>query len=90
MASNFTIRFQRKNGDLHIGLKGDFDGSSAHVLLNAIGRNIEETQRILVDTSGLRRVSPFGRDVLHANLSVLKLRLGKIIFIGKHEAAFAA
>jgi anti-anti-sigma regulatory factor len=90
MASNFTIRFQRKNGDLHIHLKGDFDGTSAHVLLSALERNMEDAQRIFVDTTELRDVSLLGRDLLQASLSDLKLELGKIFFVGKHGASFAA
>jgi len=42
MASNFNILFKRKNGDLHIDLKGDFDGSSAKILYNALKRNCDE------------------------------------------------
>ncbi|MBN2125478.1 MAG: hypothetical protein JW821_14365 [Deltaproteobacteria bacterium] len=90
MASNFTIRFQRRNGDLHIHLNGDFDGTSAHVLLNALERNVQEEQRIYVNTAGLKDVAPFGREVLQANLSVLKANSDKIVFIGKDGAAFTA
>jgi hypothetical protein len=60
------------------------------VLLNALGRNMEEAQRIFVDTTGLRDVSSFGREVFHANLSGLKSTRGKIFFVGKHGAEFTA
>lgn len=83
MAYNFTIRFQRKNANLHMNLKGDFDGSSAHVLSEALKRNCDDAHKIFVHTSGLRRVYPFGRDVLQSNLSGLKRKSAKIIFTGE-------
>jgi anti-anti-sigma regulatory factor len=89
MASNFTMRFQRKNRNLHIHLRGDFDGSSAHVLLNALKRKDDDAHKIFVETSGLRIVTPFGRDVLQGNLSELKAKPGKIIFGGRNKASLA-
>lgn len=89
MASNFTIRSKRKNGNLHIKLIGDFDGSSAHVLLNALKRNSDGEEKIFVHTGGLRRVSPFGRDVLQSHLSSLKNKSARIIFTGENGAILA-
>jgi len=86
MASNFTMRFQRKNGNLHINLRGDFDGSSACILFNALKRNYDDSSRIFVETRGLREVSPFGRDTLQSNLSELKRSSGKIFFDGSKSA----
>jgi hypothetical protein len=87
MASNFTMRFQRKNGNLHINLRGDFDGSSAHVLLNALKRNYDDVHKIFVETSGLKTVAPFGREVLQSNLLGLRTRPDKIIFGGGNKAS---
>jgi anti-anti-sigma regulatory factor len=53
MASNFTMRFQRSNGSLDIIIKGDFDGSSAHELLEALRRKSNDMQKIIVNTDGL-------------------------------------
>jgi hypothetical protein len=89
MASNFTMRFQRKNGKLHIQLNGDFDGSSAHVLLNALKRNHHEKRNIFVDTSGLKKVFPFGREVLRCHLSALGFKPGSIVFSGEHAASLS-
>jgi len=89
VASNFTIRYQRNNGNLYINLKGDFDGSSAQVLFDAVKRNCEDDQKIFIDTSGLRRVHPFGRDVLKSNLSSLKGKTARVIFTGENSEVLA-
>ena len=75
MASNFRIRYRRNNGHLYINLKGDFDGSSAQVLSDALKRNCVKKHKIFVDTSGLKQVYPFGRHVLQGELSGLIARL---------------
>ena len=85
MASNFTMRFQRNNGDLFITLNGDFDGSSARVLLDALKRNFLKNRHIAVDTNGLRDIHLFGCQVLQRDLSDLKKRATEIIFSGKNR-----
>lgn len=89
MASNFTIRFKRKNGKLYINLRGDFDGSSAHVLFSALKRHCDDTAEIFVETSGLRQVSTFGRAVLQSNLSGLKGKSAHIRFTGEKGTILA-
>jgi len=89
MASNFSIHSKRRRGGLHIRLSGDFDGTSAHMLLRALGRHIGNAGMIVVDTTGLRDVFLFGCGVMQANLSSLKAPSGKVRFVGKHGAAFA-
>jgi anti-anti-sigma regulatory factor len=85
MAANFTMRFERENGNLHIHLRGDFDGSSAHLLLNAMERNYDNARKIFVDTSGLRRVFSFGREVLRVGLPRVEANQGKIVFNRKDK-----
>jgi len=36
MASNFQITFNRHEDSMHLRLYGDFDGSSAHELINLL------------------------------------------------------
>jgi len=36
MASNFSIFFHRNSDNLYLKLMGDFDGSSAHQLINIL------------------------------------------------------
>ena len=85
MTSNFRIRFQRDNGNLHINLRGDFDGTSAQVLLDALKRNCDDEHKIFVHTNGLNNVYPFARGVLKNHLPYLKGKLADIIFTGKNR-----
>jgi hypothetical protein len=47
---------------------GDFDGSSAWELINAIKENLNNSKFIKIDTSKLKKVYPFGREVFKSNL----------------------
>jgi len=84
MAINFTISTRRKNNKLYIDLKGDFDRSSAHLLLNVLRKNSDSEDKIYVDTNGLRLVSPFSLEIMKRNLTELKDKSANIIFVGKY------
>jgi hypothetical protein len=90
MASNFTLRFLRGKSGVRIKLKGDFDGSSALILFEALKRNCIHGRSIQVDTNGIRHVYPFGRELFLKHLSSLKNCLSKIIFTGKKSQALNA
>ena len=81
MAHNFKIFMHRTIDNLHLNLKGDFDGSSAFELLNILKENLNSTKRILIDTNNLNKVYPFGREVFDYQLSKLDHRI-RIQFIG--------
>ena len=83
MASNFEIHSERQNGLLHLRLKGDLDGSSAHVLLRALERDQPREEKILVDVSELKNVYAFGWNILERSLPELKRRSGEIILSGE-------
>ena len=83
MGSRFTFRFRRKEGGVIIQLKGDLDGSTAHVLADALRRNCSDGQSITVDTTGLRSVHPFGKEVFSTILP--HLGEGTIRFMGPHS-----
>ena len=68
MAHNFKISIHRKIDNLYIRLIGDFDGSSAWELINAIRENLNNFKFIQIDTSKLKKVYPFGREVFKSNL----------------------
>ena len=89
MASNFKIHLHRRNREVHINLKGDFDGSSACVLFNALKSDCGNKDEIFIHTNGLGQVFPFGRGVLNANFSRLKNKLSNINFTGEkaHQIA---
>jgi len=60
MALNFKININRTNDNLYIRLMGDFDGSSAWELINAISENLNNSKFIQIDTGKLKKVYPFG------------------------------
>ena len=86
MAVNFKI-IQRKSNiknRVYLSLDGDFDGTSAHELINAVklcGRGVDQ---VFIDTNGLRSVHPFGRVVLQRNLAGLCGRRCNLVFLGDH------
>ena len=86
MATNFTIRFLRRKNELRIKLKGDFDGSSALLLFEALKRNSDDEKRIFIDTNGMRDIHPFGQAVFQSHLSELGQAPAEILFTGKKRA----
>ena len=71
MAHNFKIIMHRTVDNLHINLRGDFDGSSAFELINTLRENLKSTKRVLIDTNNLKQIYPFGQEVFDYNLSLL-------------------
>ena len=76
MAMNFRITVHQNSENIHLRLDGDFDGSSAYELLNALEKRCRFASRAFIHTNGLRQLDPFGLSVFHANLNDLK-RVGK-------------
>ena len=72
MAQNFKIVVHQNSESLHLRLEGDFDGSSACELLNALEERCRFAQKAFIHTSGLRHVNTFGLSVFHAHLNELK------------------
>ena len=77
MASNFKILTQQNNGDLHLKLKGDFDGSSAFELINALKAHNGRAGKIVIDTSGLEPAATelanrLARDIGHLTASQIE------------------
>ena len=63
MASNFRL-FSHETGDsLHLKLYGDFDGSSAHELINTLKKCGSRFYQIFIDTEDLGVIHSFGKDV---------------------------
>ena len=89
MAVNFQIFFQTNKESLFIKLGGDFDGSSAHELLNALKERGPNFYHIHIDTNDLKTIYPFGRDVFEKNFKTFRKQLNNIIFAGenKHDIA---
>jgi hypothetical protein len=82
MASNFRISVNRKKDSLCLKLIGDFDGTSACELLNALKDKCNYSDIVFIHTSGLKEIYPFGRDTFQNNLYTLKDKKVHITFTG--------
>jgi anti-anti-sigma regulatory factor len=82
MANNFQINLHRTIDNLYIRLIGDFDGSSALALMDAIKENLNNSKSILIDTGELKKVYPFGQEVFCYNFLKIKNHRGQIRFVG--------
>jgi anti-anti-sigma regulatory factor len=89
MASNFRMSVHRGKVSLNLRLIGDFDGASAHELLNVLTERCHGLGKAVIDTEGLQRVYPFGVDTFHKNLHVLKVAPCGLVFTGEKAAAIA-
>ena len=89
MAQNFKISTHRTIDNLYIRLVGDFDGSSAFELLNALWENLNGAKIILIDTYNLKEVYPFGREVFYYNFSKIKNQQKRIRFVGPNALKLA-
>jgi len=85
LALNFQISFYRNKESLYIKLDSDFDGSSAHELLNALMEKGPSFNHIRIDTNDLKKIYPFGRDVFEQNFKSLRKQLNNIIFAGENK-----
>jgi hypothetical protein len=90
MASYFKLLVQRVKGSVYLKLFGEFDGFSAYQLISALKQNGAGTSNIFVDTSGIKRVHGFGREVFRSNLHRLNhYFFGDLIFTGVHAQEIA-
>ena len=85
MASNFQISTHKRKNGLHLKLFGDFDGSSAHELLNTLMERSAGSFKIFIDTNDLKTIYPFGRDVFQNNLRRFKKKAHHLVFIGENK-----
>jgi len=88
MATNFKITAHTNGGILHLKLKGDFDGTSAHELLATLKKRADHTSRVFIHTGSLRSIHPFGLNVFRSNLNVLKGQSVELVFAGENAPQF--
>ena len=72
MASNFQIYSFKTRDSLHLKLAGDFDGTSAYELINALTEHGKGFYEIFIDINDLNSIHPFGRDVFQKKLRILQ------------------
>ena len=83
MAVNFRIDLQRKKVNFQCKISGDFDGSAAFELINALTANCRNDEKVIINTNGLSSVHPFGVSVFQKNCSVNRL-LNNLTVTGKY------
>jgi hypothetical protein len=88
MSQKFELSSHRDKDILHLHLMGEFDGSSACELVNKIRQNGLGASQILVDTSKVQSVHPFGKLVLQNRLSHASRKLIGLTFTGKYRNQF--
>jgi len=89
MASNFTMRHHRREGDLHINLIGNFDGTSAYELKHCLQNALNRAPRVIVHTDKLASLSTFGREMFQKQFSVCSQITARIVFTGTYAQAIA-
>ena len=85
MSINFKISSKQNDGDLYIDMHGDFDGSSACELANAIKMKYPGTGKVFINTKNLSKVNQFGSVVLKNIVAVQGLPVDSMVFIGLAE-----
>ena len=88
MASNFHIISYKDGDSLYLRLSGNFDGGSAHELINTLKKNGNGSWDIFIDTNNLKTIHPFGRDVFQKNLRSIIKQLKNLIIVGANKYKF--
>jgi hypothetical protein len=83
MAYNFRILLHRNSESAHLKLMGNFDGTSAHQLLDTMKTCSGNANKVFIHTDGLKDVKPFGMAVFQSNFSQIGPPPGGFIFTGE-------
>ena len=83
MASNFQIVFKKVNDRIHLKLYGDFDGTSAHELLNLLKDKSHGALKFHIHTDGLKHIHPFGLNTFLQGFRIINGCADRIVFSGK-------
>jgi len=86
MSTNFKISTCTVNGNLHLELKGDFDGSSACELANIIMLKHDKNRQVIINCEKLGKIFPFGSSVFGYLMKSSLMPADKMIFEGGKES----
>ncbi|XPS84352.1 hypothetical protein Dvar_23700 [Desulfosarcina variabilis str. Montpellier] len=89
MAMNFKISQLKSKHSVHLKLNGDFDGSSAHELINTLQSYGTDVHQVFINTNGLTSIHPFGQVVLYRNLPAMRDGSQNLIFLGNYRRRFS-
>ena len=73
---------------LHLQLLGEFDGSAACELIKRIEEDSSGASKIMIDTTELKSIHPFGKTVFLNRIGSISRRLYGLTFLGKHKHQF--
>ena len=89
MGNRFTIEHRLDKDRLHLMPKGDLDGSTAWQIINLIRDMDDGRQQIVIHTSGLKKIHPFGCRVLRWHMRWAVVNLKRVVFDGHCGEALA-
>ena len=89
MSTNFQVTLQKHCGDIHLHPSGDFDGSSAFELIALINRHYNGSGEVVIDTSKLRKIFPFGTSIFRGKIKEMRIPKNRLCFKGEkgHDLA---
>ena len=85
MSQSFKILVHLNSDNLHLKLTGDFDGTAAHELLDAIAGYGSSVNKIFIHTSGLESIHSEGRRIFDSGLQDLDRR--RMVFTGPPDSS---
>lgn len=89
MCRNFRVNISRNSDSLHLFPQGEFDGSSASVLVRTLESYRNGSGRIVVHTDGLTRIHPFGAAVFQDHLLRIQNGSAVVEFTGEQRHCIA-
>jgi anti-anti-sigma regulatory factor len=89
MAKNFKVTTKANGGALYLSLRGDFDGTSAHELIEMLKKEGTAYPKIFIDTARMDDIHPFGVDVFQSYFDKLKGSSSEFVFTGENAVRLA-
>ncbi|MCD6262557.1 MAG: anti-sigma factor antagonist [Deltaproteobacteria bacterium] len=86
MSANFKVLVHRNSENIHLKLEGDFDGDSAHEVIDMLKYYCTGSSRVFIHTACIDRIDSFGRHVFLSHLNSIKQKLAFLVVTG--EKAF--
>jgi hypothetical protein len=88
MSAKFQIVASLESNALHLQMRGEFDGSAACDLIRMLEDGRETAPQVLVDTTDLSSIHPFGKTVFDHRIGRLSKTTPGLLFIGKNRHHF--
>lgn len=89
MGANFQVGFHKKDGNLYIDPRGEFDGSSAWELANLIHDRYDGSGLVVIDTQRLCKLCPFGCSTFKCCMRLGRVPANRLLIKGALGYAIA-